>query len=55
MNENKTKLMTNGRRNAIYLNEKLLGYVNNYIYVGKQILFEDKNEEQVVGRGINMS
>ncbi|KAJ8727495.1 hypothetical protein PYW07_001614 [Mythimna separata] len=55
MNETKTKIMTNSNINPINLNGKPLEYVNNYIYLGKQLSFEDKSEELEVDRRINMS
>lgn len=55
MNENKTKIVTNDYINAIYLKGKPLEYVSNYIYLGKQLSFDDKNEELEVERRINMS
>lgn len=55
MNESKTKILTNSRTNIIYLKGKPLEYVKNYIYLGKQLSFEDRNEELEVERRINMS
>lgn len=55
MNENKTKILSNSHTNAIYLNGKLIEYVNNYIYLGKQLSFEDRKEELEVERRINIS
>lgn len=55
MNESKTKIMTNSHPKIILMNGKPLEYVTKYIYLGKQLSFEDRNEELEVQRRIDMS
>ncbi|XP_037872508.1 uncharacterized protein LOC119629720 [Bombyx mori] len=55
MNKDKTKVMTNSVKHPIKLEGKTLEFVNKYIYLGKEISFEDRSEEEEVQRRINMS
>lgn len=47
--------MTSSYLYSIKLEGEILEYVNKYIYLGKEISFQDKNEEEEIKRRINMS
>ncbi|XP_028168072.1 uncharacterized protein LOC114358336 [Ostrinia furnacalis] len=53
MNINKTKIMTNHLRQQINVSGLCIEYVNEYIYLGKQLSFGTKNNEDEVDRRIN--
>lgn len=54
MNKDKTKVMTNSYTRTITLEGNTLEYVNNFIYLGKELSFEDKSEEKEIERRINI-
>lgn len=53
MNASKTKILTNYREHSITIKNNNIEYVNNYIYLGKQISFKTSNNEEEVTRRIN--
>lgn len=55
MNASKTKLMTNSFKYPITVQGKNIEYVNNYIYLGKQVSFTKTNNEEEVERRINIT
>jgi hypothetical protein len=55
INESKTKIMTNEKQDPIVLNGKRLEYVKNYIYLGKQVSFNESSNEEEVDRRITKS
>ncbi|CAH2088198.1 unnamed protein product [Euphydryas editha] len=55
MNLSKTKIMTNGRKRKIMLDNVELEYVEQYVYLGKQVSFSKTNNEDEVNRRITCS
>lgn len=55
INLNKTNVMTNYIRRPIYLENTSLTYVDAYIYLGKQISFNQHNNELEVDRRISIT
>lgn len=55
MNLTKTMLMTNSRIKRITVGEEPLNYVDEYIYLGKQISFDRKNNELEVDRRVQIT
>ena len=53
MNANKTKVMTNSKTNLIRISGKHIEYVKEYVYLGKQVSFSMRNNEEEVDRRIN--
>lgn len=53
MNLNKTKIMTNSIKYPLYLDQNLLEYVESYVYLGKQVSFDNQNNELEVERRIS--
>ncbi|KAJ2938173.1 hypothetical protein O0L34_g18513 [Tuta absoluta] len=51
LNTSKTKAMSNSQKRPININGKRIEYVDNYVYLGKQISFsKTSNEEEVLRR-----
>lgn len=55
MNVNKTKIMTNSHKRYIEIKGNNIEYVNNYIYLGKQVSFNKYNNEEEITRRINIT
>lgn len=55
INLDKTNVMTNHIKIPIYLKNRPLNYVDTYIYLGKQISFNQHNNEQEVDRRVNIT
>ncbi|GBP17304.1 Putative uncharacterized transposon-derived protein F52C9.6 [Eumeta japonica] len=55
INLTKTNIMTNHTERPIYLENSSLTYVNAYIYLGKQISFNQQNNELEVERRVNVT
>lgn len=55
MNLTKTKIMTNGRRIPIEIDESPLEYVDNYIYLGKRVSLSPNHDEEEVDRRIKIT
>jgi len=53
MNASKTKILTNNRERPIMIKNNNIEYVNDYIYLGKQISFKKSSNEEEVTRRIN--
>lgn len=45
--------MTNSKKYPLYLDQKLLEYVDSYIYLGKQVSFDKQNNELEIKRRIS--
>lgn len=55
MNANKTKVMTNSHQIPIKINGTVVDYVKQYIYLGKQVSFENSNNDDEVARRVNIT
>ena len=55
INLNKTNIMTNHTNLPVYLKNMPLTYVDTYIYLGKQISFNQHNNELEVERRVNIT
>ena len=55
MNLSKTKIMTNGKRGKIMLDGVELEYVEQYVYLSKQVSFAKTRNEDEVNRRITCS
>ncbi|GBP38812.1 Putative uncharacterized transposon-derived protein F52C9.6 [Eumeta japonica] len=55
INLTKTNIMTNHTERPIYMENSSLIYVNAYIYLGKQISFNQQNNELEVERRVNIT
>ncbi|KAJ8727743.1 hypothetical protein PYW07_001862 [Mythimna separata] len=55
MNLSKTKVMTNSKMTPILVNEMPLEYVNDYIYLGKQISFKKTRNIEEIDRRIDIT
>ena len=55
LNTLKTKVATNSYQNPITVGEASIEYVNEYIYLGKQISFKKTRHEEEVERRINIT
>jgi hypothetical protein len=55
MNIAKTKIMSNYKQYNITLNNKPLEYVENYIYLGKQIGFSRNNNDLKIERRVKIT
>ena len=53
MNQHKTKILTNSYKYPIIIRGNNIEYVDDYIYLGKQISFKKTNNEDEVSRRIN--
>lgn len=51
MNLEKSKVMTNRELSPILVNGVPIGYVEGYVYFGKQISFSNRNLEEISRRG----
>ncbi|CAG5055879.1 unnamed protein product [Parnassius apollo] len=47
MNEQKTKVMTNGRKEPICVNNNKIDYENEYVYLGQVILPIDATSKEI--------
>lgn len=55
MNASKTKIMTNSHQVPIMIEGKNIDYVNQYIYLGKQMSFSKSNNEEEVERRVGLT
>lgn len=55
INLTKTNIMTNHKEIPIYLEKSPLTYVKAYIYLGKQVSFNQQNNELEIDRRVNMT
>lgn len=55
MNASKTKIITNSSRKPIKIEGKPIEYVNDYVYLGKQVSFEANSNEKEIDRRINIA
>lgn len=55
MNASKTNIMTNSRKRTITVKGNRIEYVDSYIYLGKQVSFNKKNNEEEVTRRVNLT
>ncbi|CAH2101778.1 unnamed protein product [Euphydryas editha] len=55
INLDKTNIMTNHTKIPIYLRNRPLSYTDTYIYLGKQISFNPRNNELEVERRVNIT
>ncbi|CAF4889151.1 unnamed protein product [Pieris macdunnoughi] len=55
MNTSKTKVMTNSKERPIFVNATSLEYVQNYIYLGKQISFSQNRHVEETNRRVNLA
>lgn len=55
MNLSKTKLMTNGKKEKVMLDGVELEYVEQYVYLGKQVSFSKTSNEEEVNRRVTCS
>ncbi|KAJ8705403.1 hypothetical protein PYW07_011230 [Mythimna separata] len=53
INRSKTNVMTNYSKSPVYLNNEALEYVDTYIYLGKQLSFQNKRNEQEIERRVS--
>ncbi|KAJ2946764.1 hypothetical protein O0L34_g12828 [Tuta absoluta] len=53
MNFSKTKIMTNYHQVPIKVDDNIIEYVDNYVYLGKQISFNQENNNGEVERRVN--
>ncbi|KAJ4447182.1 hypothetical protein ANN_09183 [Periplaneta americana] len=50
MNMTKIKLVTNGLQSPITVDGTIVPYVNEYVYLGQQVCFEDRMEREIQRR-----
>ncbi|KAL0881844.1 hypothetical protein ABMA27_001620 [Loxostege sticticalis] len=55
VNASKTNIMTNSRKRTITVKGNRIEYVDSYIYLGKQVSFNKKNNEEEVTRRVNLT
>lgn len=55
INLTKTKTMTNSHKKIIKVNENPLEYVDEYIYLGKTISFDTKNNDREIERRVQLT
>ena len=53
INIEKTKVLTNGPRNSIYIDQQEIEYVENFVYLGQQISFESRQDQEISRRTQN--
>lgn len=55
MNASKTKIMSNSHKRTIKIDNKQIDYVDEYVYLGKLLSFEENNNEKEIDRRINIA
>ena len=53
INNEKTKILTNGQKSLIHINGHVIDYVDDFIYLGQNISFQARQEQEILRRTQN--